>query len=146
MSEDLEQKAVTEEEPPGLSLTGLLADQIYVLRTSQMTLITTFAQSNKTGRVLLPLADWQILGNAVVDDQEPEVAFEALLPLDNIAFLLKDMSGEFCEAVENLEALRLGATDLSHMDTTLMRNWLREVVERAEATIACLDRIGQAKH
>ncbi len=147
MVENIEQDAAASEETPELSLTtGVLADQLYVLSTSSITLTTTFAQSSEGRPVLLPLADCQVLGHVVSEDSDQEVAFRRLLPLDNIAFLLRDMSGEFREAVENLEALTSGTSNLSQMDTTRMCDWLRDVAEQAEAAIASIDRMGQANY
>lgn len=143
MNEEIERDMEADEGTPELSLTGVLADQLYVLSNSRIALTTTFAQSSVGGPVLLPLVDWQVLGHAMGEEPDQEVAFEALLPLDNIAFLLRDMSGEFREAVENLEALTSGASNLSQMDTTRMREWLRDAADQTEAAIACLDRMGQ---
>ncbi|GGF53602.1 hypothetical protein SAMN05216376_102153 [Mameliella alba] len=144
MAEEVEQEATAKEETPGLSLSGVLADQLYVLSSSSIVLTTTFAQSSEGGPVLLPLADWRMLGHAVGEEPDQEIAFEALLPLDNIAFLLRDMSGEFREAVENLEAMTSGALNLSQIDTTRMRGWLCDVAEQVESAVASLDRMGLA--
>ncbi|MCZ4267465.1 hypothetical protein O4H48_06125 [Rhodobacteraceae bacterium G21628-S1] len=126
-----------------MSLNGVLADQIYVVGTSRIVLTTTFGQASEGAPVLLPLADWQMLGHAVGEQLDQEIAFEALLPLDNIAFLLRDMSGEFREALENLEGLTSGTPNQSQMDTTRMREWLCDVAKQAEYAVACLDRMGQ---
>jgi len=139
MAADIEQGDVTQ----GATLTGVVADQLYVLSTSRINLTTTFARSVDGAPMLVPLADWQMLGHAMEEDPDQEIAFEALVPLGNIAYLLRDMSGEFREAVENLEALTLGGPGLSQIDTTRMRAWLREVAEQANAAVASLDRMGQ---
>lgn len=145
MAEEIEEDITATDEPPELSLTGVLAGQLYVISTSRLSLVTTFAQSREIGPVLLPLADWQILGHSAGEEPNNEVTFEGVLPLDNIAFLLRDMSGEFREAVENLEALTSGASNLPHMDTSRMRDWLRDVADQAQAAINCLERMENAK-
>ena len=145
MAKEIEQDAASTEEKQELSLTGVLADQLYVISTSRLSLITTFAQSSEGRPVLLPLADWQMLGHSMGQEPDQEVAFEAVLPLDNIAFLLRDMSEEFREAVENLEALTSGPSDLPQMDTRRMRGWLNDVAEQSQAAIRCLDRMEAAR-
>ncbi len=139
MAADTEQGEDTQE----AALTGVVADQLYVLSTSRITLTTTFARSVDGAQILFPLADWQMLGHAMDEDPDQEIAFEALVPLDNIAYLLRDMSGEFREAVENLEALTLGGPGLSQVAAARMRAWLCDVAEQANAAVASLDRMGQ---
>lgn len=145
MAKMAEHDTSEEQETPELALSGVLADQLYVLETSKMVLATTFARSNNGGSVLLPLIDWQMLGRTLNEGSDQEVAFEALLALDNIAFLLRDMSSAFREAVENLEELTAAAPGLSQINTARMRDWLLDVTKQAEATIECLDRLGPSR-
>lgn len=145
MVEDFEQSAVANEESQTLSVTGVLAEQLYVLSTSRIALATTFARTGEGAPVLLPLADWQVFGHAMNQEPDHDIAFEGLLPLDNIAFLLRDMSGEFRQAIENLEVLTSGTASPAQMDTTRMRDWLRQVAEQATAAIASLDRMEAGK-
>lgn len=139
MSKKSKEIADDSEDNSKLTLSGIFASQLYVVSGSTITLSTTFAENSKGEQVLLPLADWQLIGHEVLVDEDPDVAFEALIPLDNIAFLIKDMCEEYLVALQNLERL----SSPSKFQAGDVAEWLNQLADIATQASQCAKRISE---
>ena len=141
MAEDLKQSTVKNKESQSIGLSGVLAEQFCVVTASQIVLATTFAQSEDAAPMLLPLADLRVIGHTISGEPEDEAVLEGIFPLDNVAFLLSNMSGELRQAIEHWDKLTSGALSPKQLGNTKIRDWMHNVAEEANAAIAILDRM-----
>lgn len=111
-----------------LALSGSVASNLYLIRASSMQLVTTFATQKGGAEHLLPLADWQMLGSNVESSEDSTSTFQSLLPLENMAFLIADLSKEFSELLAKLERF----SESSCMDVQSVVRWMEEASSSAK--------------
>ena len=141
VAEDLKQSTVENKERQSIGLSGVLAEQFCVVTASQIVLATTFTRSEDAAPMLLPLADLRVIGHTISGESEDKTVLEGIFPLDNVAFLLSNMSSELRQAIEHLEKLTSGALSQTQMGNTKIRDWMHNVAEETNAAIAILDRM-----
>jgi hypothetical protein len=101
-----------------LALHASLRRRLTQIRSSELSLLLTFGETQDGVDVLVPLLDWQLFGIDLAlydDDDEPEgkgpELYSSLVALDNLAFLLHDMSADIHSAVKRVSAQSNGGTD-----------------------------------
>lgn len=91
-----------------VSLYGDLHGGLTQIRASSIRLVLTFGEFSDGRDVLIPLVDWQTYGHQVAPGVDPkpddrgELLSSQLLSLDNLAFLLQDLSYDTRDAVRLL--------------------------------------------
>jgi hypothetical protein len=120
-----------------LSLSGSLGSSLYLIRASSMQLVTTFAFDKDATEHLLPLADWQMVGKDVGSGEDLATSFKSLLPLENMAFLIADMTKEFSSLISKLEQL----SKVSCMDVKSVARWMEEASASAQEAAKTAERL-----
>lgn len=143
MNEGQDGQSETLPDSSDLSLAGSVGAKLNVVNASNITLATTFAQAADGEQVFLPLADWQLFGRPAYQNVDSGPVFEAIVPFDNIAYLLKDMSEEFYLAILNLETLVADSKTLSQVDVERIKNWLVEASKKTEMAASRIDQLGK---
>lgn len=130
-------KATKQSDDPTLSLSGSVGSSLYLIRASSMQLVTTFAFDKSANEHLLPLADWQMLGNHVDSGEDTATNFKSLLPLENMAFLIADMAKEFSMLLSKLEKI----SEASCMDVKSVARWMEEASSAAKQASQTAERL-----
>lgn len=96
------------EEDKTVSLYGDLHGGLTMIRASSVRLVLTFGELSDGRDVLVPLVDWQTYGHLMSAGVQPDAEDEGpllnstMLSLDNLAFLLQDLSYDTRDAVRLL--------------------------------------------
>ncbi|MBD8736208.1 hypothetical protein [Sphingomonas sp. CFBP 13706] len=97
-----------DEEDKTVSLYGDLHGGLTMIRASSVRLVLTFGELSDGRDVLVPLVDWQTYGHLMSAGVEPKaedkgpLLSSTMLSLDNLAFLLQDLSYDTRDAVRLL--------------------------------------------
>lgn len=148
-------KGATSEETEAVGLHASLRRRLTQIRASDISLLVTYGERGDGSDVFVPLADWQFFGAhlANIDDDELEgkghELFSALLSLDNVAYLLNDMSFDVKEIVRLVsQQARSGIAPLEdrmHYTAKMLKRasaHLLSAVEQIEADISERERKG----
>lgn len=120
-----------------LSLSGVIARELSVISASNLQLATTYAQDADGKDYLVPLVDWQMIGHDLENREESKVAFEGVVPLDNLAFLINDLCSEFSIILQKLERFSGPAA----ANSAQVAQWMREAANSAVLASEIADRI-----
>lgn len=97
-----------------VTLSGPLPDNLNQIRASKVSLMTVFGEDEAGRDIIVPLVNWQLFGQSYDSEVKigenqygPELSSQALM-LDNLAFLLQDISFDTREAVRVLAAQSKG--------------------------------------
>ena len=110
-----------------LSLSGVVASELCLIKASSMRLVLTHADDLSGRKHLVPLADWQMIGTQLDGEADSDRSFEAILPLDNMAFLICDLCKEFADILTEMGQL----SKESSMDAHLVVDWMQEAARSA---------------
>lgn len=114
-----------------VSLYGDMHGGMTMIRASNVRLVLTFGELADGRDVLVPLVDWQIYGRPLSagsevgpDDKDPLLS-STMLSLDNLAYLLQDLSYDTRAAVRLLHAQSKAGIPLVEERTRYMERMLR---------------------
>ncbi|WP_300548758.1 hypothetical protein [Roseovarius sp.] len=134
---------IDQENETQLSISRSTAMRLSIAGDSDLSITACFARRKGDEAVLLPLAEWSLNITPINEGGPASNALLLTLPLDNIAFLLADLSGEFKEETQNLISL-LQNGSMPHaisIDQTIQ--WLEQTAANAQEAAQLLSELNQ---
>lgn len=127
---------------PTVTMKGGFVDRLSTIHSSLMSLVVALGGAEDGTQVLLPFVDLTVISSLDVDDEDEEESSSHIVPLENAAFLLADMTGEFVTALGDLERLS-GATRLDPTRLKLVEEYLSMTRGRLDSADESLRRLLQ---
>ncbi|UWU75577.1 hypothetical protein N2603_37135 [Bradyrhizobium huanghuaihaiense] len=131
-------------DPDAVMLYGsALVDRLTYISTTFSSLVMSMGRAARDNRdVLVPLVELKFEGPTGQDDTISKTFFSELVPLENIAFVLEDMSNDLTTVCHHLSAVGAGPVkpDFKRLGET--RRLLNEAKGNLEKCLADLERIG----
>ncbi|MGY3034292.1 hypothetical protein ACVIIV_003462 [Bradyrhizobium sp. USDA 4354] len=131
-------------DPDAVMLYGsALVDRLTYISTTFSSLVMSMGRAARDNRdVLVPLVEVKFEGPTGQDDTVSKTFFAELVPLENIAFVLEDMSNDLTTVCHHLSAVSAGPVkpDFKRLGET--RRLLNEAKGNLEKCLADLERIG----
>lgn len=130
---------MNDEQSISFSLNGVIGSELRVVEQSSLQLATTLAHDSEGNTFVVPLADWQMVGRSIKStDENSDIDFEGLLPLDNIAYLIADMCEEFEHLLHQFEQYNVA----SALNAPQVAKWMRQAADNALAAAETAERLG----
>ncbi|MGY3396441.1 hypothetical protein CO683_40595 [Bradyrhizobium ottawaense] len=131
-------------DPDAVMLYGsALVDRLTYVSTTFSSLVMSMGRAARDNQdVLVPLVEVKFDGPTGQDDTVSKTFFSELVPLENIAFVLEDMSNDLTTVCHHLSAVSAGPVkpDFKRLGET--RRLLNEAKGNLEKCLADLERIG----
>lgn len=95
---------------PRVTVSGDFTDRVNTVSNASMSVVVGLGRTAEKGDVLLPFIDLKFI--SYPDGTEASAVFSTLTTLENVAYLLADMSGDFQRACEQVGRLAAGDVGL----------------------------------
>ncbi|GGI25659.1 MULTISPECIES: hypothetical protein [Bradyrhizobium] len=121
-----------------------LLDRLTFVSTTFSSLIMSMGRVGRDNReVLVPLVEVRFEGPSGQDESALKSFFSELVPLENLAFVLEDISGDLATVCHQLSAVSEGPVkpDLRRLAET--SRFLQDAKSNLDKCLADLERIGQ---
>jgi hypothetical protein len=124
-----------------LSISRATAMRLSMAGDSDLSITTCFAQRKGDEAVVLPLAEWSINIAPINADGPAPSTVLLTLPLDNVAFLLADLSEEFKEGTQDLVSLLQNGSMPHAISIDQTVRWLEQTAINAKEAARRLSKL-----
>lgn len=138
MTNDTEQEGIET-----IRLPKVAVDTLSAIVESETNLSLAHAKDGHNRGVFVPFIEWRMTVEPQVDDVASAQQFYTKITLDNLAFLLEDMTDEVAASADSLRTI-LGGNELClamPLDRTV--DWLREAITNLQRAVEALEAISQ---
>lgn len=126
-----------------IGLSGAIGRRMTVVNASQTRLLTTFGalDGDSDEQVLMGLTDFSLQTSSALSQAAPQEPIELTLTVENMAFLLSDMSRDFAGVCEGLARLSSDAAPMEPTRLKLMQSFLADVLKEISRAQEALQKV-----
>ncbi|GGB31152.1 hypothetical protein [Allosediminivita pacifica] len=135
-----------EEYPSSVQLSRAAAETLGMVSRSEINLQLTHARDGNDRGVFVPFMEWHMVLDSQLDNV-PDAArdFYLKITLDNLAFLIEDMTSEVAENTEALQKMAAGSEERIAPPLDAAISWLQRASENALRAAETLKAIHDAR-